>query len=160
MRSTRRSDERVRDPICERMRTHLSARLDDELTEFEAAELSRHLGVCASCRAVEAEVRGCVEVLRMAPSQQPTSIADVPQRRRGAARPAQIAAACAAAFAAVSLATGRDLDPRQHRAHGQTNAATLAAGRDAYFDSVDYELRLIAAAQVSRRMRESRIVPL
>jgi len=92
-------------------------------------------------------------MLRMTPPQQPKSMAGGSQRRRGATRPAQIAAACAAAFAAVSLAALRDRDPRQPRAHAQTNAAALAAGRDArrdaYFDSLDYERRLIAAAQAT-----------
>jgi anti-sigma factor RsiW len=146
------------------MRARISARLDDELSELEAAELNRHLGLCAACRVVEAEVRRWVEMLRVAPRQQPTSMVDVLQRRRGAMRPAQIAAACAAAFAAVSLAALRDRDTGPPRAHAQTNAAALAAGRDArrdaYFDSLDYERRLIAAAETTHGAPASRIVPL
>lgn len=130
-------------PACERARTQLSARFDGELNELEHAELRRHLAVCASCSAYEAEVGGFSRMLRTAPLEEPEFPIFVPRTRRFAGGRIQVGAAAAAVAATVVFAAlsgalnGRDLR--------FLNAS--AAPRPAYLDSPSYEQRLIKEAQ-------------
>jgi hypothetical protein len=49
---------------CELMRLRISARLDGELSEFEQAELARHLNRCGACAQFAHALAGLTEVLR------------------------------------------------------------------------------------------------
>jgi anti-sigma factor RsiW len=136
-------------PACERARTQLSARVDCELNELEDAELRRHLAVCPSCTAYDAELGAFSRILRTAPLEQPEFAIFVPRTRRLAAR-IQVGAAAAAVLATVVFAAlsgalnGRDLR--------FLNASS--APRPAYLDSASYEQRLIKEARAAHE-RES-----
>ena len=131
-------------PACERARTQLSARFDGELNQLEDADLRRHLAVCASCSAYEAEVGAFSRMLRTARLDEPEFPIFVPRTRRIAAR-IQVGAAAAAVLATVVFASlsgalnGRDLR--------FLNASS--APRPAYLDSPSYEQRLIREAQAA-----------
>lgn len=131
-------------PACERARTQLSARFDGELNELEDAELRRHLAVCASCSAYEAEVGTFSRMLRTAPLEELEFPIFVPRTRRIAAR-IQVGAAAAAVLATVVFASlsgalnGRDL----------RFLSASSAPRPAYLDSASYEQRLIKEARAA-----------
>jgi predicted anti-sigma-YlaC factor YlaD len=131
-------------PACERARTQLSARYDGELNQLEDADLRRHLALCASCSAYEAEVGAFSRMLRTAPLEEPEFPIFVPRTRRLAAR-IQVGAAAAAVLATVIFASlsgalnGRDLH--------FLNASSAA--RPAYLDSASYEQRLIREARAA-----------
>jgi anti-sigma factor RsiW len=135
-------------PACERARTQLSARFDGELNELEDTELRRHLAVCSSCSAYEAEVGSFSRMLRTAPLVEPEFPIFVPRTRRFAAR-VQVGAAAAAVVATVVFASlsgalkGRELASPVHF----LNAS--AAPRPAYLDSTSYEQRLIREARAA-----------
>ena len=138
-------------PACERARTQLSARFDDELNELENAELRRHLAVCAPCAAYEEEVGAFSGMLRTAPLEEPEFPIFVPQTRRIFAARIQVSAAAAAVVATVVFAAlsgalnGRDL--------GFLNASS--APRPAYLDSASYEQRLIKEARAAHERSHS-----
>jgi predicted anti-sigma-YlaC factor YlaD len=53
---------------CERCRTAISARLDDEDAGVPSVDVHAHLARCASCRAFEVDVTSLHRVLRVAPA--------------------------------------------------------------------------------------------
>ena len=79
--------------ICDRAHVWVSLRLDRELSEFEDALLSAHLGRCAHCREYEAGVAAAVTALREAPLEVLDHRVSVPSRRRAILRPTLVAAA-------------------------------------------------------------------
>ena len=94
---------------CARARESVSGRLDDELSELEAARLDDHLRDCDECRAYARDVDAIVAELRAAALEQPTITVFVSARRRPLARlqTAAAAAAIVAVAAGASFAGGR-----------------------------------------------------
>jgi predicted anti-sigma-YlaC factor YlaD len=88
---------------CDRIRGHVSAGLDDELSEVEYARVEAHLGLCADCRAYAADLDGTARVLRAAPLEQLDYDVVLPGRRLAIARRLQVVAAAAALAATVGL---------------------------------------------------------
>ena len=88
-----------RTTACERAAQWISLGLDDELNGLERAALARHLGRCASCRRVKAELTAFTGVLRASP------LVDIPRpvvvagRRRARVRAVRWAGAGALASA-------------------------------------------------------------
>src|SRR5436309_14370832 len=91
--------------ICDRAHVWVSLRLDRELSEFEDALLSAHLGRCAHCREYEAGVAAAVTALREAPLEVLDHRVSVPSRRRAILRSTVVARAAALVAAAVGLIT-------------------------------------------------------
>jgi hypothetical protein len=91
---------------CERARAWASLRLDAELSEFEDAFLSAHLGRCAACCEYEESIRGTVLALRAAPLEHVEHAVSVPSHRRvyRVLRPAALARTAAVVVAAVGIA--------------------------------------------------------
>jgi predicted anti-sigma-YlaC factor YlaD len=87
---------------CERIREAISAELDGELSELEAARLRTHLDLCESCRAFESSARTSADALRAAPLELPTRPVALPSRRRSALS-ARVPAAAAAAVLMVAV---------------------------------------------------------
>jgi len=94
---------------CMRARAAVSGRLDDELTELEAARLDVHLRHCPDCRTFAAQTAAITAELRRAPLEVPLAPAFSPRRRtRVSALRVQVAAVAAVAVAATgSLLLGR-----------------------------------------------------
>jgi predicted anti-sigma-YlaC factor YlaD len=133
-------------PACERARAQLSARFDGELNQLEDAELRRHLAVCASCSAYEAEVGTFSRMLRTTPLEEPEFPIFVPRTRRLASR-IQVGTAAAAVLATVVFASlsgalkGRELH----------FLSASSSPRPAYLDSSSYEQRLIREATAAHQ---------
>jgi predicted anti-sigma-YlaC factor YlaD len=106
---------------CTRARKAASARLDDELSELEAASLEAHLGGCAECRAYAGEIAELAQRLRFAALEQVPAPMFIPSRHRLLVR-GQVAAAAVL----VLLATGSSFVVGQLLgSHGSTPSATL-----------------------------------
>jgi predicted anti-sigma-YlaC factor YlaD len=94
---------------CERARALGSARLDGPLSEFDRADLDRHLGECPECRHVVAGMGEFTHRVRSAPAQWAprwagaVTVARRPARRRGAGMVAGVAAAAAVAAGVGAL---------------------------------------------------------
>jgi hypothetical protein len=84
--------------ICERARSWISLREDDELSEFECALLDAHLARCVSCSAFADEVGSMTECLRAEPLETLSRPVAVPVRRRRHVAVSTRAAASAAAL--------------------------------------------------------------
>jgi predicted anti-sigma-YlaC factor YlaD len=87
---------------CEQAQEAASARVDGELSAFEAARLDAHLSVCAECQAFAASARGIAVVLRGADLEQPSRPVFIARRRRPALRMNAAAAAATIVLAAAS----------------------------------------------------------
>ena len=83
----------------------VSLELDGELSELEAARLETHLGQCAACRSLKAELAGLTLALRAVPLEQLERPVTLPRRAAFSLRPLQVGAA-AAAIAIVAGLTG------------------------------------------------------
>ncbi len=92
-----------------RARESVSARLDGELSELEAAGLDDHLRGCVDCSAFARELHALGAQLRAAPLERPEIEVFVPARRRPLVRlqTAAAAAAIVAVAAGSSFAVGR-----------------------------------------------------
>jgi anti-sigma factor RsiW len=111
-----------------RARESVSARLDGELSELEAAGLDDHLRGCVDCSAFARELHALGAELRAAPLERPEIEVFVPDRRRPLVRlqTAAAAAAIVAVAAGSSFAVGRVLGV--HGApHGPVAATTVTA---------------------------------
>ncbi len=94
---------------CMRAREAVSGRLDDELTELEAARLDVHLRRCPACREFAAASAAITAQLRRAPFERPEPGTLAPRRRtRVSGLRLQAAAVAAIAVAGTgSLVLGR-----------------------------------------------------
>ncbi|HZR94285.1 MAG TPA: zf-HC2 domain-containing protein [Gaiellaceae bacterium] len=117
-------------------REAVSARLDDELSELDAARLDAHLRDCAACRAFAAEASAFTNVVRATPLEPVSARAFVPRRRqfRGAAATAAAAAALVVAavpsFFAGKLVAGHPESTAPTAAAAALRAKTPNAGID------------------------------
>jgi anti-sigma factor RsiW len=88
---------------CGQTRELVSLELDGELSELEAARLENHLGHCAACRQLKAELAGLTLALRAVPLEQFERAITLPRRIRFSLRPLQVGAAAAAIAVAAGL---------------------------------------------------------
>jgi len=116
---------------CTRARESLSARLDGELSELEAAGLDDHLRACAECSAFARELHALGTALRAAPLEQPRIQVFASARRRPLVRlqTAAAAAAIVAVAAGSSFAVGRAIGVHgaSHRRAATTEDLSLRA---------------------------------
>ena len=87
---------------CERIREAISAQLDGELSDLEAARLRAHLERCQDCSEFEASARFATDSLRAAPLEAMTRPVALPSRRR-ISLPVRVPAAAAAAVLMVAV---------------------------------------------------------
>ena len=87
---------------CERIREAISAQLDGELSDLEAARLRTHLERCEDCSEFEASARFATDALRAAPLEPVTRPVALPSRRR-ISLPVRVPAAAAAAVLMVAV---------------------------------------------------------
>jgi predicted anti-sigma-YlaC factor YlaD len=87
--------------VCERVRGHVSVRLDGELSQLERAMMSSHLERCAACREYELEVSAFTRALRATPLEPMGRPVMIQRRRLHAGTRLQMAAAAAIAVAAL-----------------------------------------------------------
>ena len=88
--------------ICERARSWISLRVDDELSEFECALLDAHLARCSACAEVAEDVGSVTAALRAAPLESLSRPVSVPVRkRRHVALPTRAAASAAALLVTI-----------------------------------------------------------
>jgi anti-sigma factor RsiW len=130
---------------CDLIRGHVSAALDDELSEVDSARLQAHLGICADCRAYSAGAGKAALLLRATALQELDFPIILPNRRLALARRLQVAAAAAALVATVGLSAivgtvGTGGAPR-------AEASGAHAGE---LRSTEDELRLLARASLAR----------
>ena len=88
---------------CERVRESVSASVDGELSQVEAAGLEAHLVSCESCRLYAAGFGETARLLRSAPLEDLGFTIALPARRYALAHKVQVAAAAAAIAATVGL---------------------------------------------------------
>jgi predicted anti-sigma-YlaC factor YlaD len=88
---------------CERVRESVSASVDGELSQVEAAGLEPHLASCESCRLYAAGSVETARLLRSAPREELGFTIALPARRYALAHKVQVAAAAAAIAATVGL---------------------------------------------------------
>jgi hypothetical protein len=94
----------IENRLCSRARFWLSLRLDDQLSELEAALLDAHLRGCPSCRSFADASAVTTRELRAAPLEAHASVA-VRRPRRRTARPLMVALT-AALVAGAAVAGG------------------------------------------------------
>jgi predicted anti-sigma-YlaC factor YlaD len=91
---------------CAEAREAASARLDDELSELEAAGLDVHLLACSDCRAYATAIAGIATQLQTAALEQPSPWLGKSHRLRSRMPVTAAAAAVAAAVIVSSFAVG------------------------------------------------------
>lgn len=117
---------------CMRAREFVSAGLDGELSELEAAHLDGHLGACATCRAYAAGVAATAALLRSAPLERVDLPALHVSGRRSVSR-VQLAAAAllVAAVTGSSFVIGREVG-----SHGPPPARTATGAGPSYSEVI------------------------
>ena len=80
---------------CERAHASISAALDGELSELDAAALDAHLGRCPACAAYRREVVAATHRLRTTPPEELEHGIVLPLRRSSVMRSLNVAAAAA-----------------------------------------------------------------
>jgi predicted anti-sigma-YlaC factor YlaD len=88
---------------CERVRESVSASVDGELSQVEAAGLEAHLASCEPCRLYAAGSVETARLLRSAPREELGFTIALPARRYALAHKVQVGAAAAAIAATVGL---------------------------------------------------------
>jgi predicted anti-sigma-YlaC factor YlaD len=88
---------------CERVRESVSASVDGELSQAEAAGVEAHLVSCESCRSYAAGSGETARLLRSAPREELGFTIALPARRYAFAHKVQVGAAAAAIAATVGL---------------------------------------------------------
>ena len=88
---------------CERVRESVSASVDGELSQAEAAGVEAHLVSCESCRSYAAGFGETARLLRSAPLEELGFTIALPARRYALAHKVQVGAAAAAIAATVGL---------------------------------------------------------
>ena len=88
---------------CERVRESVSASVDGELSQAEAAGVEAHLVSCESCRSDAAGFGETARLLRSAPREELGFTIALPARRYALAHKLQVGAAAAAIAATVGL---------------------------------------------------------
>jgi predicted anti-sigma-YlaC factor YlaD len=128
---------------CVQAREAASTRLDNELSELDAARLDVHLRACTECSHYAREIELLTAELRAAPLERPGNSVVLPHRRRLPMRVTAAAAAVLALLTVSSLTLGRALNPHDSPAQTVT-ASTFWTGVHA--DANANELHLLAQA--------------
>jgi ferric-dicitrate binding protein FerR (iron transport regulator) len=96
---------------CDRAALWISLELDGEISELERAALAAHLGGCAECSSVQAEIAGFTRLMRDAPVEAPrvdgAVLTRLPVRLRPARRRVIFALAAAIATSLTVLALAK-----------------------------------------------------
>jgi predicted anti-sigma-YlaC factor YlaD len=132
---------------CDRLREHVSASLDGELSQLETAALQAHLAVCASCRTFADSAGATSSLLQATPLEELEFPVVVPGRRLVAARKLQVAAAAAALVVTVGLSAAVGTLSSTSSSH----AVRSASGAKLRFP--EQELRMLQRASVARSSR-------
>jgi anti-sigma factor RsiW len=122
------SSMQIESRLCSRARFWASLRLDDQLSELEAAMLDAHLRSCPSCRAFTAGADQTTADLRSAPLE-PHALVSLSVPRRRAGRPVVFAFA-ATLIAAAAVAGGfvrNVLSPTSESARAPRPVAVVAS---------------------------------
>jgi predicted anti-sigma-YlaC factor YlaD len=128
---------------CERIHGVISACLDGEVSEVEQAKMGLHLASCGECREYASQVADTSRLLRDTPLEDLGFAIVLPSRRLRLARTLQVGAAAAAI--AVTVALGSTIGATQSGNLGALSSAS-ASGSNAYLQSPEYELRMLARA--------------
>jgi predicted anti-sigma-YlaC factor YlaD len=127
---------------CERIHGVISACLDGEVSEVEQAKMGLHLASCGECREYAAQVADTSRLLRDTPLEDLGFAIVLPSRRLRLARTLQVGAAAAAI--AVTVALGSTIGATQ--SGSLSSLSSSASGSNAYLQSPEYELRMLARA--------------
>src|SRR5580765_5485886 len=110
---------------CERVRESVSASVDGELSQAEAAGVEAHLASCESCRLFAAGSGETARLLRSAPREELGFTIALPARRYALAHKVQVAAAAAiAATVGLSALVGTLGSARTSSSDAQAFAGT------------------------------------
>jgi anti-sigma factor RsiW len=142
---------------CDRVRSLVSLQLDGELSRLEEHQLSRHLAVCAGCRAYARDLGGFSGLLRATPPAEVDFPIELPRRRWIGAGRLQAAAAVAGMSLLVAIfAFGT---PSSSQSGGSLRPVRSSV-RPAFLDSQTYEQRLLREArQTHVRRGGGRAIP-
>jgi hypothetical protein len=125
---------------CEAVRETISAELDGEVSEIEAALARRHRSECADCERFALSVAHTTNVLRAAPPVQPTRRL-MPAPVRVVSRGLAVAGFAAAIFVAALLGAG--LASRVTSTPAQTHRHEIVVANGSSRDSIAREQMLI-----------------
>jgi hypothetical protein len=128
------------DRQCEVVRETISAELDGEVSEIEAALARRHRIECADCEQFALSVAHTTDVLRAAPPVQPTRRL-MPAPARAVSRGLAVAGFAAAIFVAALLGAG--LASRVAGTPAQTHHHEIFVAKGNSRDSIAREQMLI-----------------
>ena len=116
---------------CAQAREAASMRLDNELSELDAARLDVHLRTCTECSNYARETEILTAELRAAALERPGNFVVLPHRRRVPMRVTAAAAAVVALLTVSSLALGRALNGQGPPAQTVTGSTYLGVHADA-----------------------------
>jgi predicted anti-sigma-YlaC factor YlaD len=132
--------------MCDQVRELVSASLDGELSELNAARVQSHLAACAGCRTYAAGAAEASRLLRQTPLEEMTMPIVLPSRRLAVARKLQVAAAAAALAVTVGLSAAVATISSSPRSHVRAaNASKLRFP--------EQELRMLEQASEARSNR-------
>ena len=132
---------------CDRIRELVSASIDGELAELDAARVETHLAGCGSCRAYAAAARETSGLLRAAPLEALGVPIVLPSRRLAVARRLQVAAAAAALVVTVGLSAALATMSSSPRSHVRSSTASKK------LRFPEQELRMLEQASEARSNR-------
>ena len=133
--------------MCDQVRELVSASLDHELSELNAARVQSHLAVCAACRTYAAGAAEASRLLRQTPLEEMSVPIVVPGRRLAVARKLQVAAAAAALAVTVGLSAAVATISSSPRSPARANA------KAAKLRFPEQELRMLERASEARSNR-------
>ena len=128
------------EPQCEAVRETISAELDGEVSEIEAAFARRHRAECADCEQFALSVAHTTDVLRAAPPVQPSRRL-MPAPARVVSRGLAVAGFAAAMFVAALLGAG--LASRATNTPAQTHHREIVVAKGNSRDTMAREQMLI-----------------
>jgi predicted anti-sigma-YlaC factor YlaD len=134
---------------CEYTQEYVSASVDGELSQVEAARLEAHLAVCDACRSYATNATHISQLLREAPLEELSFPITLPSRRLALARRLQVAAAAAALVATVGLSTVVGSLGTTHASSAGSRVGA-AAQRSSTLGSPEAELRMLQRASEAR----------
>jgi hypothetical protein len=122
----------MRPLACDRSRSWISLRLDDELSKFEHLLLGAHLAVCRDCRRFADDVEWQTQSVRAVPLEPVTRPVTIPAARSWR-RPALgvSTAAVAASIAAFAIGLHGPSTPRQPSPAPRVTRAATGLGGEA-----------------------------
>jgi len=133
--------------ICDQVRELVSASLDGELSELNAARVQSHLTACVGCRTYAAGAAEASRLLRESPLEEMSVPIVLPSRRLAVARKLQVAAAAAALAVTVGLSAAVATISSSPRSHARANA------KASKLRFPEQELRMLQQASEARSNR-------